>query len=267
MSLLKTPAITLKSRKWGEADRIVTFYTLRFGKLRGVARGARRMKSRFGSALEPFVHCELNLFEKANDHLHRVTQADIKEPFTALREDLTVMAGAARMANLVAAITAEGDPGPHIFDTLLGGLRSLHEGSEPGLTTLLFQIKLLGQTGFRPQSDHCVTCGEPADQANGAGPAWFAPLSGGLVCSSCTRRRPDRTLPLSPGSWLFLQQALHLSPSILTRLKAGGLVRAEVEAAIEAYVTVVAGKRLPPVDFLAAEPNPPPYVFVQRVDQ
>src|SRR6059036_943533 len=99
--MLKTPAITLKSRKWGEADRIVTFYTVRFGKLRGVARGARRMKSRFGSALEPFVHCDLNLFEKHNDPLYRITQADIRETFPRLREDLAAMSGAARMVNLV----------------------------------------------------------------------------------------------------------------------------------------------------------------------
>src|SRR5687767_11457876 len=131
MQLLKTPAITLKSRKWGEADRIVTFYTLRFGKLRGVARGARRMKSRFGSALEPFVHCELNLFEKGNDPLYRITQADIRESFSSLREDLTVMYGAARLANLVAAVTAECDPGPKVFDTLLTALRSLKGGGDP----------------------------------------------------------------------------------------------------------------------------------------
>ncbi len=78
MALFKTSAIVLKSRKWGEADRIVTFYTARFGKLRGVARGARRLKSRFGSALEPFVHCDLNLFEKPNDSLYRITQVDIQ---------------------------------------------------------------------------------------------------------------------------------------------------------------------------------------------
>ncbi|TLY27096.1 MAG: DNA repair protein RecO, partial [Nitrospirae bacterium] len=50
MPLLKTAAITLRNRKWGEADRIVTFFTLQHGKLRGVARGARRIRSRFGSA-------------------------------------------------------------------------------------------------------------------------------------------------------------------------------------------------------------------------
>src|SRR5438874_2410799 len=58
MGLSKTPAIVLKSRKWGDADRIVTFFTLKHGKVRGVARGARRMKSRFGSALEPCNSCQ-----------------------------------------------------------------------------------------------------------------------------------------------------------------------------------------------------------------
>ncbi|MEW6544112.1 MAG: DNA repair protein RecO [Nitrospirota bacterium] len=251
MPLLKTPAVTLKSRKWGEADRIVTFYTLRFGKLRGVARGARRVKSRFGSALEPFVHCDLNLFEKPHDPLHRITQADIRESFVPLREDLALMAGAARLANLVAAITAEGDPGPRIFDTLLAGLRVLQGGEEPGLTALLFQIKLLGLTGFRPQVDHCAACGEPVAQGRGTG-GRFSPQAGGLVCEACAGRHPDRCLPLSSGSLAFLQQALRLPPSVVTRLKATGLVRQELEQALEGYVTVVAGKRLPPVDFLAA---------------
>src|SRR5439155_21527274 len=100
MSLLKTAAITLRSRKWGEADRIVTFFTLQHGKLRGVARGARRMRSRFGSALEPFVNCDLNLFERRNDPLYRITQVDIRETLPQLREDLALRAEAARMAKL-----------------------------------------------------------------------------------------------------------------------------------------------------------------------
>ena len=259
MPLLKTPAITLKSRKWGEADRIVTFYTTRFGKLRGVARGARRMKSRFGSALEPFVHCDLNLFEKHNDPLYRITQADIRETFPRLREDLAAMYGAARMANLVAAVTAEGDPAPRIFQTLLDGLRSLQDGGDPGLTTLLLQLKLLGQTGFRPQTDHCAACGDSAPHPRRNGAVQFLPASGGLVCAECAGRYPDRCLPLSPGSLAFIQQALRMTASVANRLKATGQVRAELEAAIESYVTVVAGKRLPPVDFLAAERREPAY--------
>jgi DNA repair protein RecO (recombination protein O) len=248
MPLVKTPAITLKSRKWGDADRIVTFYAKHLGKICGVARGARRPKSRLGAALEPLTLCDLNLFEKSGDALYRVSQVDLVEPFLRFREDLTLMAAAARMANVVAAVTPDGDPDPPLFETLEQGLRSLVTSGDPALTALLFQIRLLGLIGFRPQTDHCAACGknrviqEPQ----------FSPVSGGLVCTSCAARQRVPCLPLSRGSLAFLQQALRLAPAMVTRLKATGQVRGEVEDAIESYVTVVAGRRLPPVDFLAA---------------
>jgi len=248
MPLVKTQAITLKSRKWGEADRIVTFYTKHVGKIRAVARGARRPKSRMGAALEPLTLCDLNLFEKSGDTLYRVSQVDLIEPFLRFREDLTMMAAAARMVNVVGAVTPDGDPDPDLFDTLEGALRSLIASDDPALTALLFQIRLLGLTGFRPQTDHCAACGktkvihEPQ----------FSPASGGLVCVTCAAGQRVRCLPLSRGSLAFLQQALRLAPTMVTRLKAAGQVRGEVEEAIESYVTVVAGRRIPPVDFLAA---------------
>lgn len=247
MPLIKTVAITLKSRKWGEADRIVTFYTRELGKIRGVARGARRLKSRMGAALEPLTMCDLNLFEKSGDSLYRVSQVDLVEPFVRFREDLTVMAAAARMVNVVGAVTPDGDPDPQLFETLEQGLRSLVSSDDPALTALLFQIRLLGLTGFRPQTDHCAACGrtrviqEPQ----------FSPASGGIVCAVCAAHQRFPCLPLSRGSLAFLQQALRLTPAMVTRLKAAGQVRYEVEDAIEGYVTVVAGRRIPPVDFLS----------------
>ena len=248
MPLVKTPAITLKSRKWGEADRIVTFYTKHLGKIRAVARGARRPKSRMGAALEPLMLCDLNLFEKSGDALFRVSQVDLVEPFVRFREDLTLMAAAARMANVVGAVTPDGDPDAHVFDTLEQGLRSLVTSDDPALTALLFQIRLLGLTGFRPQTDQCAACGKTRVIQE----PQFSPASGGLVCMTCAARQRVPCLPLSRGSLAFLQQALRLAPATVTRLKATGQVRCEVEDAIESYVTVVAGKRLPPVDFLAA---------------
>jgi DNA repair protein RecO (recombination protein O) len=247
MPLVKTVAITLKSRKWGEADRIVTLYAKQLGKIRAVARGARRLKSRMGAALEPLTMCELNLFEKSGDSLYRVSQVDLIEPFVKFREDLGLMGAAARMANVVGAVTPDGDPDPELFDTLEQGLRSLVTSDDPELTALLFQIRLLGLTGFRPQTDHCAACGktrvihEPQ----------FSPASGGLVCATCAAHQRFPCLPLSRGSLAFLQQALRLAPTMVTRLRADGQVRCEVEDAIEGYVTVVAGRRIPPVDFLA----------------
>ena len=247
MPLIKTLAITLNSRKWGDADRIVTFYTKERGKVRAVARGARRMKSRLGAALEPLMICHLNLFEKSGDSLYRVSQVDLVEPFMPFREDLALMTAAARMVNVVGAVTPDGDPDSQLFETLELGLRTLVTSQDPALTVLLFQIRLLGLVGFRPQTEHCVACGK----SRLMGALQFSPLSGGLVCQVCAGHQAFRCLPLSRGSLAFLQQALKLSPAMVDRLKAAGQVRHEVENAIERYVTVVAGKQLPPVNFLS----------------
>ena len=247
MPLIKATAIVLRSRKWGDADRIVTFYSKEKGKIGGVARGARRPKSRFGAALEPFSLCRLNLFEKAGDSLLRVSQVDLVRSSQKLRESLRLIDSAARMVNVVAAITPDGDPDSLLFDTLEQGLASLHESEDPAFTALLFQIRLLGVTGFRPQTDHCAACGK----AHFASEPQFSPLAGGLVCLSCAAHQRVRCIALSRGSLSFLQQAIRLDPAVVTRLRASGQVRGEVEAAIEGYVTVVAGKRLPSANFLS----------------
>ena len=248
MPLVKTTAIILKSRKWGEADRIVTFYSKEFGKIRGVARGARRFKSRFGATLEPFTRCHLDLFEKQGDSLYRISHVDLLESFQPLREELLLMACAARMVNVVGAVTPDGDPDSRLFDTLGQGLESLKDSRDPVMTALLFQIRLLGLTGFRPQTDQCATCGK----AGVTGDPQFSAMAGGFVCLPCGMRQRVRCVMMSRGSLSFLQQAIRLTPELVTRLKATGQVRAEVEQAIEGYVTVVAGRRLPPVDFLAS---------------
>ncbi len=248
MPLVKTAAIVLHSRKLGEADRIITFYTMRLGKLRGVARGARRLKSRLGGMIEPFTLCHLDLFEKPGDSLYRISQVTQDEPFAKFRTDLTLMAAAGRMVNLVSAVMADGDPEPRVFELLESGMRTLLDSRDAAWTTLLFQIRLLGVVGFRPQTEQCATCGQghrnPLPQ--------FSPMAGGMVCERCASRQPFRCTTLSRGSVAFLQQALHIQPSLLSRLHAAGQVRAEVESAIESYVTVVAGRRLPPVDFLTS---------------
>lgn len=248
MPLVKATAIVLSSRKWADADRIVTFYTKELGKIRGIARGARRLKSRFGAALEPFTLCHLNLFEKPGDSLFRVSHVDVIASFRLLREDLALMTSAARMVNVVAAVTPDGDPDPRLFDTLERGLASLPRSGDPVFTTLLFQIRLLGLTGFRPQTDHCAACGK----TRLVGEPQFSPVAGGLVCPTCAERQRARCVSLSRGSLSFLQQAIRLAPELVTRLRASGQVRSEIEEAIDRYVTVVTGKRIPPADFLSS---------------
>lgn len=242
MPLFKTRAIILRSHRWGDADRIVTFFSHDLGKIRGAARGARRMKTRFGGVLEPFGIVDVTLFQKSPDALGQISQIDLVKTFKAVREDLSVMAAAARMVRMVEMITADRDPNPEIYAALVYGLETLLPDRDLALTTLLFQIHVLGNTGFRPQTDHCTECGNSAPPHT---PQWFSPRLGGMVCDQCGQRGVGRVLAISKGSLAFIEQARRLPMARLSRLKAMGVVRIEVEEAMDAYFQTVVGKALP----------------------
>jgi len=241
MPLLKTPAIVLKSRKWGDADRIVTFFTLKHGKVRGVARGARRMRSRFGGALEPFVYCDLVLYEKPGDSLYRVSQTDIQQAFHPLRTSLETIAGAARLANLAGAVTADGDAVPRVFHALLEGFRAIQGSEDPSLTAALYELEILRFAGYLPHLDRCNVC-----QGRASGGAWyFSSRAGGTVCTACVKREPARCPAVSPACLAFFRQVLRMDPARLPRLKASASLRNELHEVIELYVDNVAGRRMP----------------------
>lgn len=242
MPLVRTRGIILRSQKWGYADRIVTIYSPNFGKIRGAAKGARRMKTRFGGVLEPFGLVDLSLFQKTPEALGQISQIDLVTSYSSIRENLTVMTAAARMVKMVEAITVDRDPNPGMYSALVHGLESLHPEEDVALTALLFQIHVLGHTGFRPQLDSCTECGKVAQEQR---PQWFSPRLGGIVCQDCGQHGVGRMLSLSKGSVAFIQQARQLSLPHLSRLKAMGSVRLEVETVMEAYFCTVVGKALP----------------------
>ena len=143
---------------------------------------------------------------------------------------------------MVEAITVDRDPNPGIYAALVYGLESLRPEADVALTALLFQIHVLGHTGFRPQFDSCTECGKGAQQHLSS---WFSPRLGGIVCQDCGQRGMGRMLSLSKGSVAFIEQARRLPLPQLSRLKAIGSVRIEVETAMEAYFYAVVGKSLP----------------------
>ncbi len=200
------------------------------------------MKTRFGGVLEPFGLVELTLFQKTPEALGQISQIDLVSSHSSIRENLTVMTAAARMVKMVEAITVDRDPNPGMYAALVHGLESLHPEDDVALTTLLFQIHVLGHTGFRPQFDSCTECGISASQKV---PQWFSPRLGGVVCQDCGQRGVGRMVSLSKGSVAFIEQARRLSMPQLSRLKAVGSVRVEVETAMEAYFYAVVGKSLP----------------------
>jgi DNA repair protein RecO (recombination protein O) len=176
--LYRDSGVVLRTIKLGEADRIITFVTERRGKVRAVAKGVRKTKSRFGARLEPLTHVAFQCYEGRN--LDTVTQAETIDAFRAVREDLDRLSRASALLEAVDALVQEGDEDPRILQMLLGALRTLEAGPTP-LVVPAFFWKLLAHEGFRPILDECASCGatEPL--------VAFDLEVGGILCRSCAR--------------------------------------------------------------------------------
>jgi DNA repair protein RecO (recombination protein O) len=178
MSLYREHGIVLRTYKLGEADRIVVFITRGHGKVRAVAKGVRKTKSRFGSRLEPCSHAALQLYE--GRELDIVTQAESVDHFRAIRDDLDRLAGAQVMLEATDQVAQEREPDPRLYQLLLGALRSLAGGGGP-LVVPAFLLKLLAAEGVGPMVDVCAACGDEGPLVA------FDSMAGGLVCEGCRR--------------------------------------------------------------------------------
>jgi DNA repair protein RecO (recombination protein O) len=184
VALYRDHGIVLRTYKLGEADRIVSFMTERHGKVRAVAKGVRKTKSKFGARLEPISHVAVQFYE--GRELDIVTQAESVDHFRPIRDDLDRVGRAATMLEAVDHIAMEREPNPELYRMLLGALRTLAARNSP-LVVAGFHWKLLALEGFRPIVETCVAC-EETD-----GLVAFDPMEGGLLCTA--HRRGTRVSP------------------------------------------------------------------------
>jgi len=185
VSLYRDDAVVLRTYKLGEADRIVVLLGLTNGKVRAVAKGARKTGSRFGARLEPGAHVQVQLYKGRGD-LDTVTQVEHVEAFKNIRSDLSRMARSASLLEAVDQVAQERESVPRLFNMLVGALRVI-EDRDPPLITAAFYLKLLSLEGVAPELDRCVSCGEPADTGESV---LLALEAGGVHCRSCGGGRP-----------------------------------------------------------------------------
>ena len=175
MPLYDDQGVVLRTHKLGEADRIVTLLTREHGKVRAVAKGVRKTKSRFGGRLEPTSHVKLLMYE--GRELDIVSQAETLDHFRAIRTDLDRLGQALSLLEAADQLALERQPNPRLYDMLVGALRTLAERDTP-LVVAAFFLKLLALEGFGPQVDTCLVCSSDEPLV-----AW-AIEDGGLVCAA-----------------------------------------------------------------------------------
>ena len=250
-------AVVLRTYRLGEADRIVVLLGRDHGKIRGVAKGVRRTRSRFGSRLEPVGHVNISLWRGRGD-LDTITGADSIEHFAALREDLGLLGRAMAMLEAVDRLALERTPTPELHEMLLRGLRSLTTHPS-ALSVGAFLWRLAQLEGVAPGVDRCVHCGETRrlvalDIANG-----------GLSCGACRR---GTTTPVDAETVTVLQEIL--GGRVATALarppsRAAGAVERLAVTVLEQHIErrlrvppLMAGVTAPPRPARNAAPEAPP---------
>ena len=177
MALRSDQGIVLRGYSFGESDRIIVFLSPNHGKVRSVAKGVRKTKSRFGGRLEPLTHVDLVLYEGRN--LDTITQVSVIAAYPKLRNDLDAVLAAGTMAEAVDKVAVEGEPSHRLFLLLQRGLTALEKGVRgPSLVTA-FLLRLLDAQGLSPALRHCASCGRDEDLHR------FSLAGGGVICDRC----------------------------------------------------------------------------------
>ena len=190
----RAQGLVIRHREFGEADRILTIYTLEKGKLQAIAKGVRKLKSRKAGHLEPFTQVTLQLAKGRN--LEVVTQVETMRNFDNIRENLKLTAQAAYILELLDRFTYEEGENRALYNLVVETLSRLDAGISPGLVTHYYEVHLMDILGFKPQLQECVVCGaaiQPEDQ-------YFSAKLGGVVCQN--------SLSGDPSAWPVSMNAL-----------------------------------------------------------
>jgi DNA repair protein RecO (recombination protein O) len=195
MPLVETDAIVLHAFDYSETSRILRLATRDAGLQSVLARGARRSKSRFGSALDLFAQGAAQLHLKDGRDLQTLASFDVTRSRADLGEDLGRFAGASALAELVLRFSGADDVSVQLFDVLTDALDRLSAVSEGRSVeaTLSGAWRLVAELGFAPSIESCASCHAPVEPE---GDAPFSHSAGGVLCARCARLYPgDRTLP------------------------------------------------------------------------
>lgn len=240
----RVEAIVLRHSDWGEADRLLTLYTRERGKLRAIAKGARKLTSRKAGHVEPFTRVKLQL-AKGRD-LWIVAQAEAVEAYVPLREDLILTSHASYALELIDRFTFEEDTeSSSIFRLLTETLARLASKSDPWLVLRYFEMRLLDDLGFRPRLFECANCGRkilPEDQ-------FFSYNAGGVICPRCGEG--VRGLPkISLEALKYLRHFQRSSYAEASRAQPSPEVRVETENLMQGYFTYLLERELNTPGFL-----------------
>ncbi len=225
----QTEAIIIKKIKLGEADRILTLYTPYLGKIRAVAKGVRRPRSKLAGHLELLTHSLVSLARGRN--LDTITGSQTINSFLPLKSDLQLTSYGLYATELVEQFTADHIENRPLFQLLLETLHQLCQAGNNELALRYFELHLLNQVGYRPQLQQCVSCRRPLEPTTNS----FCPGAGGMLCPSCCQSQP-LTRPVSVNALKVLRLLQSSGYDTVVKLKIDSELSHQLEMVMRDYL-------------------------------
>ena len=239
MASEKSLALVLRVVDFSETSCVVTLFTRDFGKIRALAKGARRPKSSFESALDLLAICRIVFLHKSSDALDLLTEAKLERRFRAAQRDLARLYSAYYVAELLREMTDEGDPHPLLFDVARRTIEDLDGVGPVAANVLRFEILALQILGHMPSFEGCASCGKSLQPARRLA---FGQLAGGLLCSQC-RAGKRQVVSVTADAIQVLRQFANVETDAWRELEVDARIRGEIRGLISQYICNLLGHR------------------------
>lgn len=239
MSSEKAAAIVIRTVDFSETSLVVTLFTREFGKIGALAKGGRRLKGPFESALDLLALCRIVFLHKSSDALDLLTEAKLLRRFRPAGHDLAGLYAGYYVAELLAGLTDDNDPHPELFDLADETLVALAAGDAVAKWLVRFELGTLRLLGHLPMLEACVECGKPMAMT---GRVAFGQLDGGVLCPAC-RAGKTQVVLVSAGALRTMAQMANTDNNAWRRLEIDARSLGELRGLLNSYFTHLLGRK------------------------
>lgn len=239
MSTEKTDAIVIRQVDFSETSKVVTLFTREFGKISGLAKGARRLKSAFEGSIDLLSECRIVVIRKSQGGLDLLTEAQLKKRFQPSPKSLIHLYGGFYIAELLNSLTEENDPHRALYDAAVDALNVLSSEKPPELALFRFELIALREIGQLPDFETCTICQSeiiPSEKSR------FWVSASGLICPQCGLSEYEHT-EIQSGAIAVVRKLLEGDSNILNRLSISNQQQKEIRKLLNSAISAILGKR------------------------
>jgi DNA repair protein RecO (recombination protein O) len=242
----KTEAVVIRMADWSNTSRVVTFFTRDFGKIGTVAKGGKRLKGPFDSALDLLSASRIVFLRKSSQALDILTEAALIDRFRPAPDSISSFYAGCYIAELLAGLTEDYDPHPELYDTARWALGRFAAGADVPLSLARFELVALREIGQLPMFDVCIHCAEPL--AVGSSNV-FHVSQGGLLCAACQKQEYS-TQQIQAGTAALMVRLSGSTDEMATRLTASVQQLREMRRFLTASLSGTLGRQPKSLRFL-----------------